>query len=84
MVKRFLIWLLRVVTGLSGPAILYGWYYFAPDYSAFIHRSIFQVTSSDFRWHVFWILILPPVFVFAFSRVIDGLSAEVFGRHLPK
>ncbi len=66
----------RVFKAVLGPALMFVWWYFAPDYSRFISMPLGQLTLDGIGAHLFWLMLL----LLCIYRTISWLY-EAFTGH---
>lgn len=54
------VWTERLTKIAIGPALLCGWWYFAPDYSTFSSTPLGKLTIGEIVWHIYYLLLLVP------------------------
>ena len=66
----------RVMKAALGPALLCGWWYFAPDYSRFLSTPLGQLTIGDILGHVAYLFLLAPALYAAINWFYEAWTGR--------
>jgi hypothetical protein len=69
-------WTERLTKAALGPVLLFGWWYFSPDYSIFLSTPLGKLSIADIAWHIGWLLFLLPILYATASWVYEAWTGR--------